>query len=202
MNYDKQIKTKREEITRFTSSFVELYSTPVESSGDPVKEVLDSMLFYIELKESFVSAETLQQRLNLQKPKFLMPQVPKNRPAPKKVSLNFLISEQSRYNQSMASFNQRLLNVSKYALLHTLQAEEQEYSLIQQLSKAKVRLTTVLKAFDEYKRKTKTSSHFDQAARKIQRYWRARRQLKMEREWNRATHRYVQERLNAKEAQW
>ncbi len=59
INYDKQIKTKREEIASFTSSFVALYSTPVESSGDPVKEVLDSMLFYIELKESFVSAETL-----------------------------------------------------------------------------------------------------------------------------------------------
>jgi len=67
----------------------------------------------------------------------------------------------------MTAFSTKLLSVSKYAILNMLQSEEQEYSMVQQLSKAKVRLTTVLKAFDDYKRQTKSSVHFDLAARKI-----------------------------------
>lgn len=125
------------------------------------------MIFYIELKEGFVNPESLTIRLQQQMPRFSLPQAPKNRPPPKKVPLTYLLAEQGRFNQSMAAFNTKLLSVSKYAILNMLQSEEQEYSMVQQLSKAKVRLTTVLKAFDDYKRQTKTSVYFDLAARKI-----------------------------------
>ena len=81
--------------------------------------------------------------------------------------MTYIVAEQARYNQSMTAFSTKLLSVSKYAILNMLQSEEQEYSMVQQLSKAKVRLTTVLKAFDDYKRQTKSSVHFDLAARKI-----------------------------------
>lgn len=92
--------------------------------------------------------------------------------------------------------------MNTYAMQNLSQSEEREYTLIQQLSKNKIRLTTVLKAFEDFKKKTKQTLHFDLAARKIQRFWRHRRQLRLEREWNRVTHRYVKERLHAQEAHW
>lgn len=65
-----------------------------------------------------------------------------------------------------------------------------------------MRLTQTLKAFEDFKKKTTQTLHYDLEARKIQRFWRQRKQSRLETEWKKATHTYIKERLDAKLAQW
>ena len=106
------------------------------------------------------------------------------------------------YFQQHHWFQTMLIDITKFSLMAISQNEEKELSLLQQLAKNKMRLTQTLKAFEDFKKKTTQTLHFDVAARKIQRFWRRRKQARLEREWNRVTHRYIKERLDARLAQW
>ena len=50
MNYDQQIKAKREQITSFTNNYVNIYSQ-AQKKDSTAQDVMESMLVYLELKD-------------------------------------------------------------------------------------------------------------------------------------------------------
>lgn len=69
MTYDTQLKQKREEIAKFTTGYTALYTSTGASAQEQVADVINSMLLFLEQRESFSTPELLAQRLQNLAPK-------------------------------------------------------------------------------------------------------------------------------------
>ncbi|CDW79952.1 UNKNOWN [Stylonychia lemnae] len=116
-------------------------------------------------------------------------------------------------NSVLQKYHERLLGQYQYlstfiqTLLFVLQSMKvQNHSQNDQISKLKKRLTSTLKAFEQYKKSNKKKEQFsnklDSAARTIQRYWRKRKNRILIKDSYKVTHKYIQEKLQVAEAQW
>eukprot|EP00347_Sterkiella_histriomuscorum_P000485 403375673 len=104
-----------------------------------------------------------------------------------------------QYREYMRGFIQMLLFIRNHA-------ERKQEKDKEQISKLKKRLMSTLKQFEQYKlshqRKEQFSGKLDRAARVIQRYWRKQKSQQLIKESNKVTHKLIQEKMQAAEAQW